>query len=318
MGEQETQVITVIPYQSALKLAWDNFNKSAANGLFLFDRDYLEYHQDRFNDHSLLFYQEEELVAICPLNTLENTAYSHGGLTFGGLLVQRQLKIHRYLQCFAALLSYLKDSGFQKIIYKQIPYIFHQAVALEDLYALNFYNAKLLNRNLSSFIDLSSTRQYSKGRKWSLQQALKSGLEVTESTDYAAFMDLVHFTLTTKYAVKPTHTTAEMIYLAQKFPENIKLLAVYRGPEIIGGSIIYLSTQVVHLQYIATNDAGKKQHVLDLIVHYIIQKYKSTKKYLSFGISPGDDEFNLNTGLVQNKESFGARSLMHDIYEISL
>jgi hypothetical protein len=74
----------------------------------------------------------------------------------------------------------------------------------------------------------------------------------------------------------------------------------------------------VHLQYIATNQTGKKLHALDLIMHYLIQNYRHHKKYLNFGISPGPDAYGLNTGLVQNKESYGARSLPHDLYELTL
>lgn len=318
MAEKENPAISIVPYRNSLRLAWNNFNESAANGLFLFDRAYMEYHQDRFTDHSLLFYQGEKLIAICPINIFDKVAYSHAGLTFGGLLVGRKLKIHSYLNCFSVLLTYLKEFGIRKFIYKPIPAIFHQFSVLEEQYALFLHNAKLVNRSVSSFIDLSAKIYLSKGRKWSLQQSLKHGLEIKECPDYTPFMQLVEGILTQKYAVKPTHTATEINFLAQKFPATIKLLTVYKEGELIGGSIIYISAQVIHLQYIATSEVGKKYHALDLIVHYLIQQYKSTKKYISFGISPGDDEFKLNTGLIQNKESFGARSLMHDVYEITL
>jgi hypothetical protein len=286
--------------------------------LFLFDRDYLEYHQDRFQDHSLLFFQGDHLEALLPLNLAGTRAASHGGLTFGGLLIGPRMKIHAYLRLFDLLLAYLRSLGLETLLYKPIPFIFHQLPALEDQYALWRCQARLVNRSLSSCIDLQQPIRYTKGRKWSLKRAQGAGLELRQNDDYPAFMALVQEILGHKYAVQPTHTAAELLSLASRFPAHIRLWAVYIDGSMIGGSVVFLSSQVVHLQYIATNNEGKKWHALDLIVHELIQTYRSRKHYLSFGISPGEDEAGLNTGLVQNKESYGARSLPHDIYEIDL
>jgi Acetyltransferase (GNAT) domain len=316
--ESIAATIKIVRYEAAWKAAWNQFNRQAINGLFLFDRDYLEYHQDRFQDHSLLFFQGERLQALLPLNVAGTRAASHGGLTFGGLIIGAQMKIHAYLQLFGEMLRYLQQLGLATLVYKPIPFIFHQLPALDDQYALYRYGGRLVTRHLSSCIDLQQVIRYSKGRKWSLKRAQQAGLELRERPDYPAFMDLVEQVLEQKYGVQPTHTAAELLHLARLFPEHIRLWAVYLGGEMIGGSVVFLSSQVVHLQYIATNDQGKQYHALDLIVHELIQTYRAQKRYLSFGISPGPDEAGLNTGLVQNKESYGARPLPHDIYEISL
>lgn len=318
MTESITPTIEIVPYEAKYQAAWNQFNHQAINGLFLFDRDYMEYHRDRFQDHSLLLYLRGQLAALLPLNLAGRQAVSHGGLTFGGLLIGARLKTQDYLLLFSQLLVYLRSLGLESLVYKPIPFIFQQQPALEDQYALYRCQARLLNRSLSSCLDLQQPLHYSKGRKWSLKRALQAGLELRDSHDYAAFMGLVQQILNQKYAVQPTHTAGELLYLAGKFPENIRLLAVYKDGEMIGGSVVYLSSQVVHLQYIACNDNGRTYHALDLIVHELIQTYRNRKRYLSFGISPGEDAFGLNTGLVQNKESYGARSLPHDIYEIDL
>ena len=314
----QEKVIQVVRYEPGHREAWNRFNQKAINGLFLFDRNYLEYHQHRFRDHSLLLYQEEVLIGIFPMNEEAKTAISHQGLTFGGLIIGLRVKIHTYLAAFEALLNYLRNAGFNKLIYKPIPFIFQQSLALEDQYALFRYGFVLKNRSLSSCIDFSQPLHYTKGRKWSLTKARQAGLAVSESQDFDVFMNLVGQILETKYAVQPTHTAEEIRFLAQQFPQHIKLLAVYHQQEMIGGTIIYLSQQVVHLQYIATDDTGKKLHALDLIIDHLINIYGPEKKYLNFGISPGPDAYGFSTGLIQNKESYGARSLPHDIYELSL
>ena len=314
----QEKVIQVVRYSPAHRETWNQFNQKAINGLFLFDRNYLEYHQHRFRDHSLLLFQEEELIGIFPMNEEAGVAFSHQGLTFGGLIVGLRIKIHAYLQAFDALLNYLRNCGFIKLIYKPIPFIFQQPLALDDQYAFFRHGFVLKNRNLSSCIDFSLPLHYTKGRKWSLTKARQAGLAVTESQDFDTFMGLVGQILETKYAVQPTHSAEEISNLAQQFPQHIKLLAVYHQQEMIGGCIIYLSQQVVHLQYIATNDKGKKLHALDIIMHHLINTYRDVKRYLNFGVSPGPDAYGLSTGLIQNKESYGARSLPHDIYELTL
>ena len=312
------KVIQVVRYCPAHRDLWNQFNQQAINGLFLFDRSYLEYHQHRFQDHSLLLFQEEELIGIFPMNEDGQVAISHQGLTFGGLIIGLRVKIHTYLLAFETLLDYLRTSGFKKFIYKPIPFIFQQLLALDDQYAFFRHGFVLKNRSLSSCIDFSRPLHYTKGRKWSLTKARQAGLTVTETQDFTTFMELVGQILETKYAVQPTHSAEEINFLAQQFPQHIKLLAVYHQQEMIGGTIIYLSQQVVHLQYIATSDTGKKLHALDLIMHNLITTYRQEKKYLNFGISPGPDDYGFSTGLIQNKESYGARSLPHDIYELTL
>ena len=74
------------PYLPELKSEWDAFVSASKNGLFLFYRDYMDYHHDRFPDHSLLIYRRNKLYALLPANQKGNILYSHQGLTFGALI----------------------------------------------------------------------------------------------------------------------------------------------------------------------------------------------------------------------------------------
>ena len=47
--------IDIVKYNHNMKAEWDAFVKTSKNGTFLFMRDYMEYHNDRFIDYSLLF-----------------------------------------------------------------------------------------------------------------------------------------------------------------------------------------------------------------------------------------------------------------------
>ena len=51
-------------YTEADKAVWDTFVAQSKNGTFLFFRDYMDYHADRFRDHSLMIYLDGSLYAL--------------------------------------------------------------------------------------------------------------------------------------------------------------------------------------------------------------------------------------------------------------
>ena len=59
-------MISVRRYTDENKELWNDFNSKAKNYMFMFDRDYMDYHRDRFIDHSLLFFSDDDLVALFP------------------------------------------------------------------------------------------------------------------------------------------------------------------------------------------------------------------------------------------------------------
>ena len=65
---------------------WNAFVAQSKNGTFLFDRRYMDYHSDRFEDYSLMFYREDRLYALMPANRCGDVFQSHAGLTYGGVV----------------------------------------------------------------------------------------------------------------------------------------------------------------------------------------------------------------------------------------
>lgn len=310
--------IRLIRYEATYKSDWDVFIGGAKNGVFLFQRDYMEYHADRFVDHSLLFYKGEKLLAVMPANQDEQTLVSHSGLTFGGVVSDGGMKAAVMLEVVDALLKHTRAQGFQRIVYKAVPHIYHHFPAEEDLYALHRFGARLYRRDLSSTIDIKERLPFSKGRRWAIKQALKHGVEVKESRGFEGFMAIESHVLGSRYGLKPVHSAAEIEMLARRFPENIKLFIAATDEELLGGVIVYESRQVAHAQYISATDQGKKIGAIDIVLNFLIEKYYAEKKYFDFGISTEDNGQYLNPGLVENKESFGARAIAYDFYELSL
>ena len=48
-------------YHTADQPLWDDYVSRARNATFLFYRAYMDYHADRFDDYSLLFYKGKRL-----------------------------------------------------------------------------------------------------------------------------------------------------------------------------------------------------------------------------------------------------------------
>lgn len=306
-------------YEKSQKSNWDNFVNNSRTPLFFFQRDFMEYHSDRFIDHSLMFYIDESLVAILPANKSEDTLFSHGGLTYGGLICSPKIRADRTIAIIKHLLEAAKEHGFKNIIYKTVPYIFCQQPAQDDIYVL-FHVAKgsLIRRDLSSIIDLKQRLSLSKGRKWLIARAKKSNLVVTSSNDWASFYVLLTAVLQ-KHGAKPVHAEAELVLLHDLFPQNIELKVVVQKGQLLAAALLFKFPKVIHTQYMAVLDEGKELGALDYLIETCIEESALLgANYFSFGISTEQNGRFLNEGLLAQKESFGARSLCLDFYEVDL
>lgn len=121
-------MIRILPYTNEYANTWNAFNRDSKNGIFMFDRNYMDYHADRFMDHSLMFYEDSKLIALLPLNIKDCVLYSHQGLTFGGFIVDYSMRQQKMLECFCKLQEYMREIKAQKMIYKAIPYIYHKCL----------------------------------------------------------------------------------------------------------------------------------------------------------------------------------------------
>ncbi|HEX9962258.1 MAG TPA: GNAT family N-acetyltransferase [Pyrinomonadaceae bacterium] len=298
---------------------WNEFVKNSKNGTFLFERDYMDYHAERFDDCSLMFRGADgRLIAVMPANLRDYALVSHGGLTFGGVVSNHRMKTPLMLEIFESLIEFAKNAGASRLVYKAVPHIYHSQAAEEDLYALFRHNARLIKREASTTINLRERLSLSKGRKWTINQSRKNRIEVRESDDFEVFMRMETELLTARYNVAPVHTAAEIRLLAERFPQNIKLFGAFLDNEMLAGTIVYASETVAHAQYMAANAEGKRLFALDAVVQELITAHYAEKRYFDFGISTEKQGRYLNVGLVEYKESWGGRATVYDTYEIGL
>jgi len=309
----------IVKYNINHKTLWDEFVKSAKNSHFFFYRDYMEYHSDRFEDFSLLFFDDKnKLLALLPANIIDTTLHTHQGLTFGGFLIDNKMKTTIMLELFTELNRFLKEKNVKKVIYKCIPYIYHTLPAEEDRYALFMHNAQLFRRDVSSTIYTQNQIKYSKGRKWIINKAKKNQIVVEESENYDEYWKNLEEILKLQHSAKPVHSLKEIIKLSNLFPENIKLYTARKDGELLAGAVLFINKNIVHTQYLMNSIKGREFGALDLVIDRLINEFYTNKIYFDFGISNEDNGRYLNSGLIGQKEGFGARAVAHDFYELEI
>ncbi len=305
-------------YTSADAAEWNNFVAGSKNGTFLFDRGYMDYHADRFADHSLMIYRDDRLYALLPACAdADGTLWSHRGLTYGGVIISVDASAADMVSLFSELNGFLRSvSGIRRVVYKAVPWIYHRLPAEEDLYAIfRECNARLLSREISSTIFLESRVRWSHGRKCGVSKARNNGVTVERSSDLAGFWQVLTANLNTRYGVNPVHTLAEMELLKSRFPANISLYVARRDGEVIGGTVLYDFGRVVHSQYISASAEGKRLGAIDAIYDRILNHDFADRRYFDFGKSTEEQGRRLNESLIFQKEGFGGRGVCYDTYE---
>ncbi len=306
-------------YTLADRMVWDEFIAKSKNATFLFYRAYMDYHANRFQDHSLLIYDDKDhLLAVMPAHVEDKKLISHGGLTYGGVISDATMTTPLMLEIFDALLAYARAHNVATILYKTIPSIYCRIPAEEDRYALFRCDARLVRRDVLSVVDQSQRLEYQERRARKIKQARNAQLKVSESRDFTVFWPVLEKNLLQRFGVRPVHSLQEITLLSQRFPDNIRLHLCGDDQDILAGVVVYVTPQVVHVQYISASEDGKFFGALDLIFAELMEVVYAHHGYFDFGISTEQNGRHLNVGLIEQKEGFGARAIVHDHYEVSV
>lgn len=311
----EGTVIHTIRYTAEKAGDWDKFVEESKNGTFLFLRGYMDYHSDRFRDHSLMVYDaKDRLMALLPANeTREDdgtpTLHSHQGLTYGGLVLGMKSHTADVGEIFCSVTAYLRMNGFRLFRYKQIPSVYHLAPAEEDSYWLWRTGAEMTRCGVMTAVDLHGECRHGSPRKRTYCNKLRrEGYTVETGARMEDFWPILTDNLRERFAARPVHTLEEMLLLQRRFPENIVCCTV-KAPDgtAAGGTVLYITGQTVRTQYISASPEGKRANVLDFLMLTLMEQYARMPqyKYFEFGTSMAEDNIALNAGLVLQKEGFG-------------
>lgn len=296
---------------------WNTFISVAKNATFLFHRNFMEYHSDRFEDYSLIVLDGEKVVAVLPANRVGNKVYSHQGLTYGGLVLNQKAKLSAVISIFKSVLQFLNENSIEKLIVKTMPNFYLDYFSDELEYCLFIVQAKLSRRDALSVIDLTKPYFISKTRRESIRRGEKNGLIIKEDLNFDLFWNEILIpNLNIKHQVKPVHTVEEIKDLQQKFPNTIRHFNVYHNEKIVAGTTVFCTNKVAHPQYISGNTDKNELGSLDYLYHHLITEVYNDKNFFDFGISNEAQGTKINQGLLFWKESFGAKTVVQNFYEV--
>lgn len=297
---------------------WNDFVAHAKNATFLFHRDFMEYHSDRFEDYSLLVFDEKEnLKAILPANRVGETVYSHQGLTYGGLVLEKNVKLLEVDSFFGIIMQFLKKEKISILFYKPINSFYQTNKSDEYLFTFFKHKAELVKRELNFCIPFREEFKMSKSK---LKHYKKNvDLEIKKTTNFSDFWQKVlQPRLALKHNTKPVHSLEEITLLGKIFPNNIEQYNAYYGDEIIAGITIFKSGKVIKSQYGATTNLGEKLRALDFLYFRLIEQYKEEFDFFDMGTCTEKNTLGYNIGLITQKEELGCSFFNQDTYRVVL
>lgn len=317
----QNESVIIERYHPDRKEEWNRFVNESRNATFLLLRDYMDYHADRFADCSLMIRRSDgKLMALLPASAHGKEVRSHGGLTYGGLVMPYagDFTAATAINVFGAILRHYAADGVETLVYKPIPHIYHKYPAEEDLYAVFRCGGVLSECNVASTIDLSRPIRFNNGSRCHMRKCLAGGVIVGEETDPADFWHVLAELLRSRYGTEPVHSLDEMRLLQSRFPGRICCFGARSADgELLGGILLYFCGETVHSQYTAATEQGKRLGVLALLYDYVIRHECGDARYFDFGTCNENHGLYLNEGLIQQKNGMGGRAIVYPTYRIA-
>jgi hypothetical protein len=310
-------MIEVVKYSKEHCVSWNAFVENSKNSTFLFNRNFVEYHADRFNDYSLIVFENGEMSAVMPANIdKDNILHSHQGLSYGGFVFKREENLCNTLRFIHAILKHLSLKGISSLRYKALPKFYSTIGSDEVDYAWFLLNAKLSRRDTALVINLRDKIDFQNRRIRAIKKAKNIGVVIQIGSFESFWNEILEPNLMQRFGVKPVHTLKEIESLAKHFPTSIKQYNAYLDGRIIAGTTIFETANVAHAQYISASQEGRENGGLDFLFSFLIENIFADKDFFDFGISNEDNGKSLNYGLLDWKEGFGGRTFTHDFYEV--
>lgn len=312
--------IKIVPYTQENEAVWEQFCEGGVNATFLHTRRFLSYHGDRFKDLSVLIIESDKVRGIFPAAaspTDLRMVVSHPGITYGGIVHHGWLSGMRMIEALTALSGYYENSGFQRLLYKAVPYIYTRKSAQDDLYALFRLGARRIRCDLSCAIDLANRHPPSGRRQRGLKKSQKA---VTLSSDSALLSELwavITQNLALKHDARPAHSLGEIALLMDRFPEQILIRCALMDGRVEAGIVLFNSKFVWHAQYIGASESAYEVSALDAVFDTAItDAYQAGACYFDFGTSNEEGGNVLNEGLYRYKSGFDGGGVAYEFYEL--
>ena len=313
----------VVRYHEGLHDVWNNVVKKSETGTLLHLREFCTHHAYKFDEASVIITRDDQPFAVLPGNVVTNKSgdlefWSHSFLTYGGL-VRISSSATTMIPALTAVRDYLIQEGYSKLVYKPVPWVFHQYPDESDTHALWTLGGYPIRRDLSSVSKLPLMEsRIAHGRRSRARKAHRNGYTVQQTTDTEEFHTVLVRRLAARHNLIPAISQDDLDLLLNRFPENVRIFGCGVNGEIAAGALVFDCGNTIHFQYLTGTDEGYAQCAMDLLIPYVTNLYCDTAQYVSFGISTEGEQAALNPGLVDYKESWGTTAVTFDRWELPL
>ncbi len=269
-------------------------------------RDFMEYHSDRFEDYSLMIYTDHDLIACIPAHKIDRKFRSHGGLTYGGILL-KSFDQKVFEDVLVATISHLKNSHFDQIEFDLPPLSYDKSTVKMELQLQE--SGFELSRSLCSMGMCLQEEIIISGKKTSgYRNGVFDSLSYVQNEDLEGYWHSVLIpSLQARHNSEPVHSLDEISLLKTRFPKNIILKTVSFKDKVVAGSLFFLDQEVVKNQYAASTSTGFELRAMDFLNQEAFKEFKNDGfVFFDFGTTHLPDG-SINTGLKRYKSELGAK-----------
>jgi hypothetical protein len=302
--------------EAAHRNLWEHFIAGSANGNLFQTRRFLEYHPaGRFEDHSLLFWREAELIAVAAGEVTDGAWSSHRFTSHGGIAVRSQLSASEALDVVHALISYAGEQEWHKLFMRYVPYVLAEDFFTTLVWALSIFGFVEDSRELTWCVvprfssEAAILSAYRDSARRAIKKVQSESLLVRETSDFPEFWRLLTSNLKARFGVAPTHSLIEIERLRALCPGELRLHGVYDGRgRLVAGSVIFdVSRNASHCFYFAQDYDFQDRRPMALLMHRLNVEYALYRRLkLNYGVITAHGGNELNLGLSRFKSQFGA------------
>mgnify|MGYP000812367752 FL=1 len=194
-------------------------------------------------------------------------------------------------------------------------------------YFMYKYGFKCYNE-LNFFMGLDRYRQdilsqFSTGKRRDFRYSLKNGLafrKLESRDEIREYYEVLLMNLK-KLGLPAVHSLDDLYDLYfNRFHDRIEFYGVFKDETMIAGSMLFLfGGDVVHTQYLSSNEEYLSMFPMDFLVYHLIDTaVRRGAAIFSFGICTEDRGRYLNLGLSRFKEGFGTEYTVNRSYELCI
>lgn len=311
-------MISVRRFQPKAAQEWDDFAAASNNGTLFHSRKFLAYHPPgRFEDHSLMLYQDRKLVGLLPASPQgKGILTSPYGASVGGLVLPPGAGAALVLESVESLQAYASKAGFGGIEMRIGPNVY--LVRPDDAlpFALAARGFKASHSWMTFIVGLDGfAAGFSKSKRYDIKANLQRGLRPREcgAEGLEAFWRLLEDTCS-RHDATPTHSKGELETLLSLGPKSVRLfLCAHEGRDIVGVLLFVLNKTVAYTFYICEESGSKGFCGPAVLLDHVFETLaREGFAYADLGPSASDAHF--NAGVVFFKEGLGAKGFLRQTW----